>query len=79
MLETASLYFEAAEEPVVLEIDPAALPDGLVWEEVEARGGERFPHLYAPAIPLHAVRAIIGLDPQEGGFAEGARLAKSGG
>lgn len=62
LLGTANLYFVPAEAPLALEIDPEALGDGLVWEVVEARGGARFPHLYAPNIPMGAVCAAIRLE-----------------
>ena len=72
-LETADLYFEPAEIPVALEIDPSALGDALIWELVEQRGGAAFPHLYAPGIPLEAVRAVIRLDHTASGFVIGVR------
>ena len=67
-LETADLYFEPAEQPVALEIDPTALGDALKWERVETRGGAEFPHLYAPGIPTTAVRAVLILAPTASGF-----------
>ena len=39
---------------VLLAVDPQALPEPLRWEP--ARGGDLFPHLYAP-LPLAAVKA----------------------
>ena len=65
MLETANLYFETSEQPLILEIDPKVLGEDLKWEEVESRGGAEFPHLYSDGIPLQAVRAAIVLDHTE--------------
>ncbi|MDG2148495.1 MAG: DUF952 domain-containing protein [Planctomycetota bacterium] len=73
VLETANLYFEVSQAPVVLEIDSLALGDALKWEAVEQRGGTVFPHLYAPGIPLAAIRAVIELDHTSSGFTTGNR------
>ena len=73
-LETADLYFVPAEDPVVLEIDAQALGSALRWEAVETRGGTQFPHLYAPGIPLAAVRGVIRLEHGPAGFRKGRRL-----
>ena len=72
-LETADLYFDPAERPVVLEIDPGPLGEDLVWEVVDGRGGRAFPHLYAPGIPLASVREVIQLDHNGANFACGVR------
>lgn len=42
---TAKKYFRGMENLLLVAFDEAALP-GLVWEP--ARGGDLFPHLYAP-------------------------------
>ena len=73
-LETANLYFEASEEPVVLEINPALLGDALKWETVASRNHQEFPHLYAPGIPLHAVRKVVQLHEGNAGFEAGEIL-----
>ena len=74
VLQTAALYFTPEESPIVLEISSDGLGDALRWEEVESRDGERFPHLYAPGIPLSAVRARIKLIPDDvGGYSLGPR------
>ena len=39
-LQTANLYFEVSEKPVVLEIDPSMLGDDLKWEAVQSREGQ---------------------------------------
>jgi uncharacterized protein (DUF952 family) len=72
-LETADLYFKPAENPMALEIDPRLLGEALKWEVVEQRGGTIFPHLYAPGIPLAAIRAVIDLDHTPSGFSAGKR------
>ena len=78
VLQTAALYFTPEESPIVLEISSDGLGDALRWEEVESRDGERFPHLYAPGIPLTAIRARIELIPDDaGGTALG--LERNGG
>ena len=56
VLETANLYFEASENPVLVEINTKELGKALRWEAVESRDGKVFPHLYAAGIPMAAVR-----------------------
>ena len=73
LLETANLYFEPGEEPVVLEVDVAALGESLKWEPVESRGGALFPHLYAAGIPMASVRAMVALVHTTEGFTLGER------
>ena len=68
VLETANLYFEPAEEPVVIEVEVGLLGDALKWEAVESRGGQPFPHLYAPGIPMVAIRAVVVLEHGTHGF-----------
>ena len=80
MLETANLYFEPAEAPLIVEVLTRQLGAALRWEEVASRGGERFPHLYAPGIPYHAITAYIALEVHAdgvGGFTLGARSTVS--
>ena len=73
-IETANLYFEIAEAPLALEIDPKLLGDALKWEAVASRGGVSFPHLYSEGIPLSAVRAVISLDHSlQSGFTSGIK------
>ena len=62
VLQTANLYFDVSEEPLVLKIDAALLGSALKWEAVASRGGALFPHLYAPGIPLPTVQAAIVLE-----------------
>ena len=50
--ETAAKHFAGASELVLAEVDPARLVPPPVWEP--SRGGQLFPHLYAP-LPLAAV------------------------
>ena len=70
-METANLYYEEAEQPVVLEIDPEGLGDALRWEVVPTRNNQAFPHLYAPGVPLSAVRRVTKLRKEPSGFACG--------
>ncbi len=70
-IETANLYYEEVEQPVVLEIDPEVLGDALRWEVVPSRNNQAFPHLYAPGVPLSAVRSVATLRMEASGFARG--------
>jgi uncharacterized protein (DUF952 family) len=54
---TLAKHFKAQRD--LIEIDAAALGEGLRWER--SRGQELFPHLYA-SLPLSAVRAAILLE-----------------
>lgn len=54
-------YYRGRNDLRLLTVDPAMLPDGLVWEDTTGRG-EEFPHLYGP-LPLVAVRSV---DPLNG-------------
>ena len=56
---TLAKHFKAQRDLVLIEIDAAALGEGLRWER--SRGQELFPHLYA-SLPLSAVRAAILLE-----------------
>ena len=76
MLETANLYFEPEEAPLIIEVLTQALGEALLWEVVASRGGQRFPHLYAEGIPYEAINATIelALDAERGQtFKLGAR------
>ena len=53
--ETAARHFAGESGLVVVAIDADALGDGLRWEP--SRGGDLFPHLYAP-LRLSAVRWV---------------------
>lgn len=46
LAETASRHFRGQRELVVVAVDVAALGPALKWEP--SRGGDLFPHLYAP-------------------------------
>ena len=54
--ETAAKHFRGRAGLVLLEVDPALLPeDALRWEV--SRGGDRFPHLYGDLVREAVVRA----------------------
>ena len=74
MLQTANLYFEPAEEPLIIELQSQALGKSLRWEKVASQN-QSFPHLYAEGIPYHAVTACIELVVHNQGFALGPRIA----
>lgn len=44
--DTARLYFAGQDDLLLVAVDTAALGDALKWEV--SRGGDLFPHLYAP-------------------------------
>lgn len=44
--ETARLYFAGQRDLLLIGVDAAALGEALKWEA--SRGGDLFPHLYAP-------------------------------
>ncbi len=50
--ETARLYYRGRDQVVLVAVDAAAVASDLKWEA--SRGGDLFPHLYAP-LPLTAV------------------------
>ncbi len=50
---TAAKHFAGLSDLVLVAVEAEALGGGLKWET--SRGGELFPHLYAP-LPLSAVR-----------------------
>jgi uncharacterized protein (DUF952 family) len=53
--ETAARHFAHQTDLVLVAVDAQALGGRLKWEA--SRGGELFPHLYAP-VPLSAVRWV---------------------
>ena len=53
--ETARKWFAGQADLVVLDVEGDDLGDALRWEP--SRGGELFPHLYAP-LPASRVRAV---------------------
>jgi len=52
--ETAALYFTEQQDLVLVSVSTEALGDALKWEA--SRGGELFPHLYAPLAMSHVTR-----------------------
>jgi uncharacterized protein (DUF952 family) len=56
--ETAARHFAGQDGLLLIAVDPAALGEELRWEA--SRGGDLFPHLYAP-MPLAVVRKITPL------------------
>ncbi|MCK5908510.1 MAG: DUF952 domain-containing protein [Caulobacter sp.] len=59
--ETLAKHYAGQEDLVLLAVDPDRLGEALKWEE--SRGGDLFPHLYAP-LDLKAIvaEAPLGLD-----------------
>jgi uncharacterized protein (DUF952 family) len=53
LAETAAKHFAGMADLILLAVDADALGPALKWEP--SRGGDLFPHLYAP-LPLSAVR-----------------------
>jgi uncharacterized protein (DUF952 family) len=51
---TLAKHYAGQEDLLLLAVDPDKLGSALKWEE--ARGGDLFPHLYAP-LPLDAILA----------------------
>jgi uncharacterized protein (DUF952 family) len=64
-VETAARHFSGADDLVLVAVEAPALGAALRWEP--SRGGDLFPHLYAP-LPLAAVRWVrplpLGADGQ---------------
>ncbi len=56
--ETAAKHFAGQEDLLLVSLDPQALAHALKFEP--SRGGDLFPHLYAP-LELDAVLAVCGL------------------
>lgn len=66
LAETLEKHYRGQPDLVLATIDPDLLPQGLKWEP--SRGGQLFPHLYAP-LPFSAVIAARDLDARpDGGF-----------
>ena len=64
--ETLSKHYRGHSDLVLATIEPDLLPQDLKWEP--SRGGQLFPHLYAP-LPLSAVIAERDLAARpDGGF-----------
>ena len=53
--ETAAMHFAGREDLLLVAVDASGLGDALRYEP--SRGGDLFPHLYAP-LPLTAVRWV---------------------
>jgi uncharacterized protein (DUF952 family) len=60
VVDTARRYFADQTGVTMLTVDAARLGDALHWEP--SRGGDLFPHLYAP-LPVAAVVAEVELPP----------------
>ena len=58
LAETAAKHFAGATDQVLVAVDVAALGAALKWEP--SRGGDLFPHLYAP-LSLGAVKWVVQL------------------
>jgi uncharacterized protein (DUF952 family) len=56
--ETAARHFAGQADLVLAAIDAAALGAALIWEV--SRGGDSFPHLFAP-LPMSAVISAVDL------------------
>ena len=56
--ETGRRYFAGVADLVIVGFEDKALGDGLKWEP--SRGGQLFPHVYAP-LPVSAALAVIAL------------------
>lgn len=66
LAETLDKHYRGATGLVLATIDPDLLPVPLTWEP--SRGGQLFPHLYAP-LPMSAVTTSRALDARaDGGF-----------
>ncbi|MEQ9143217.1 MAG: DUF952 domain-containing protein [Parvibaculaceae bacterium] len=55
--ETAARHFKGEADLLLVAVDPAPLGDELKWEP--SRGGDLFPHLYAPL----SLEAVLRVDP----------------
>lgn len=74
VVETARRHFDGRRGLVMLAVDTERLGDDLRWEP--SRGGENFPHLYAP-MPVAAVVAEYALS-DDLPVAQAVRLALAG-
>ena len=75
--ETGRRYFTGRANLVLLAVDAAALGEALRWEP--SRGGDLFPHLYAP-LPIAQVIAVrdVALGPDGAPALEPAHLGALG-
>lgn len=64
LAETVAKHFAGRRDLVLVAVDALALNGTLKWEV--SRGGDLFPHLYAP-LPLAAVRWVRPLPDEIGG------------
>jgi len=64
LAETAAKHFANKQDLMLIAVDAAALGAALRWEK--SRGGDFFPHLYAP-LPLSAVRWVKPLPEERDG------------
>ena len=72
LAETARRHYRGRSDLVLVAVDLAALGEALKWEA--SRGGDLFPHLFAP-LPLSATREYRGLSVDSDGvmrFDDGA-------
>ena len=56
LAETLARHFAGQRDLLLIEVDADALGDALRWEP--SRGGDLFPHLYAPLAVAAAIRVI---------------------
>lgn len=70
--ETARKYFAGREDLLLLAVEGADLGEALKWEP--SRGGDLFPHLYAP-LPTARVGAVTALGLGEDGVPQLGVLA----
>jgi uncharacterized protein (DUF952 family) len=64
LAETAAKHYAGQSELLLIGVDAEVLGGALKWER--SRGGNLFPHLYAP-LPLRAVRSVRPLPDEVGG------------
>ena len=64
LVETARRHYAGRDDLMLLTVDLARFGADLVWEP--SRGGDLFPHLYAP-LPVAAVTAVRALSVAEDG------------
>ena len=74
VLETANLYFDPKQQPIVLKLSVASMEKHLRWEWVESRGAS-FPHLYA-TISVNSVVSTRSLHRVNGEFVFGEEKQK---
>ncbi|MEM6294976.1 MAG: DUF952 domain-containing protein [Myxococcota bacterium] len=72
VVETANKHFAGQIDLVLVEIDPAALPEGSLRWEV-SRGGAKFPHVYA-TMPLASALEAWPFEAGQRGFSLPAAL-----